>query len=233
MNFSEFKELLGADPLNSDPETLLARESGPEFEAAAQEAEAFEKKLQSSVSLPVDRESLVTDILKVPNLPSRQFPGWLAVAASLVLVAGYVGYMWDGLVQPDTVQEFVAQHYHHDGEKVLSKAGDIVAADDVSEVFASWDMQASPELLKRVSYIKKCLTMDGMGAHMIVQTDQGAVTLIVMPKTPVTDRELVEFDAMQAHLVALGGASAAIIGNSDQAVSSLDDLIRSSISTTS
>ena len=44
MNFSEFKKLLGADPRNSDPETLRARESGPEFEEAAAEAEAFEKK---------------------------------------------------------------------------------------------------------------------------------------------------------------------------------------------
>ena len=107
MNFSEFKKLLGADPLNGDPETLRARDSGPEFEAAAVEAKAFEKKLHAAVFLPVDSESLVAELLKVPYMPSRRFPRWLAVAASLVLVAGYIGYMWDGLVQPDTVEEFV------------------------------------------------------------------------------------------------------------------------------
>jgi hypothetical protein len=233
MNFSEFKELLGADPLNNDPETLRARESGPEFETAAQEAEAFEQKLQSAVSVPVDTESLVADILKVPSLPSRKLPRWLAIAASLVLVAGYAGYIWDGMVQPDTVEEFVAQHYHYDGEKLLAKAGDVVTSREVNEVLASWDIQASPELLARVTYIKKCFTMDGRGAHMIVQTDKGPVNLIVMPGTSVTDRKLVEFDTMQAHLVALQGGSAAIIGSSDQAVSSLDAFIRSAISSTS
>ncbi len=45
MNFSEFKKLIGADPLNRDSETLRARNSAPEFEAAAAEAGAFEEKL--------------------------------------------------------------------------------------------------------------------------------------------------------------------------------------------
>ena len=56
MNFSEFKKLLGADPGNREPETLRARASGPEFEQAAQEAEAFERRLESAAKLPVDPE---------------------------------------------------------------------------------------------------------------------------------------------------------------------------------
>jgi hypothetical protein len=232
MNFSEFKNLLGADPLNSDPETQRARESGPEFEAAGQEAMAFEKKIQAAVAFPVDSEALVADILSFRDKPSRQVPRWLAIAAGLLMVVGITGYLWDGLVQPDTVEEFVAQHYHYDGEKLLAKAGDNVAAAEINEIMAAWDLQANPELLKRVTYIKTCFTMDGKGAHMIVQTDRGAVNLIIMPNTVVTDRKLVEFEDMQAHLIAFGGGSAAIIGNATQSVSSLDALIRASISST-
>jgi hypothetical protein len=45
MNFSEFKKLIGADPWSQDPEVLRARNSAPEFEQAAGDAEAFERKL--------------------------------------------------------------------------------------------------------------------------------------------------------------------------------------------
>ena len=230
MNFSEFKQLMGADPLNRDPETLCARESGPEFEQAAVEAEEFERKLQAALALPVDSESLVAGILENREEPVRKAPRWLAIAASVLVVVGLGSVMVDGIVQPDTIEEYVAQHYHHDGEKLLARADSVVDAGEVSKIMASWGLQAGPELLERVTYVKRCFTMDGLGAHMIVQTDQGPVNLIVMPRTQVTDRQLVSFDNMEAHLVALGDASAAIIGTSAQSVSGIDSLIRGSIS---
>jgi hypothetical protein len=232
MNFSEFKELLGADPMNVDPETLRARASGPEFEQAATEAEAFEQKLKSAVDISVDTESLVSDILAVRETPSRRSPVWMAMAASVVMVTGVVAYLWDGIVQPDTVEEYVVQHFNHDGEKLLAKAGGPVNTEKVSAMMARWDLQAAPELMNRVTFIKKCITINGTGAHMIVQTDNGPVNLLVMPNTQVTDRALVSFDNMQAHLIALGGGSAAIIGRDDQSVSAIDALIRGSISST-
>ena len=51
MNFSEFKKLIGADPWNRDPETMRARNSAPEFETAARDAEAFEGKLLTEIEL--------------------------------------------------------------------------------------------------------------------------------------------------------------------------------------
>jgi hypothetical protein len=233
MNFSEFKKLLGADPLNRDPEILRARASGPEFEKAARQAEIFEASLESAARFAVDADALVEGILAARDEQKRghswQRTGWLALAASVVLVSGMVVYMWDGLVQPDTVEAYVQQHYGHDGEKMLAKAGAPVDAAEVSRIMAKWGMEATPELAGRVTFIKRCITMDGMGAHMIVQTDQGPVNLIVMPKTPVNDRQLVQFGEMQAHLVSLGSASAAIIGRNDQSVSGLDQLVRRTI----
>jgi hypothetical protein len=235
MNFSEFKKLLGADPMNKEPETLRARENGPEFEQAAAEAEAFEQKLKAVLDLPVDSEGLVADILAAPRVapgtPARRIPGWMAIAAGLVIVVGVAAItMKDGIFQPDTVEQYVIQHYGHDGEKLLAKAGNVVEAGEVSRMMAAWNMEADPELMDRVTFIKRCFTMEGMGAHMIVQTDQGPVNLIVMPKTVVTDRRMVEFDNMQAYLIALGGASAAIIGRKDQSVAAMDALVRNSIS---
>jgi len=94
MNFSEFKKLIGADPWNRDPETLRARNSAAEFEAAAAEAEAFEKKLQSALDVQAPL-GLLDEIKRIAEQPTRK-RNWmpLAMAASLVLAVGAAGLAW-------------------------------------------------------------------------------------------------------------------------------------------
>ena len=71
MNFSEFKKLIGADPLNRDPETLRARNSAPEFEVAAREAEAFEEKLQAALNISAPPD-LLADIKAISQQPQKR-----------------------------------------------------------------------------------------------------------------------------------------------------------------
>ena len=86
MNFSEFKKLLGADPLNRDPGTLRARDSSPEFEGAAEEAENFERKLHSALAVNTPADSFLEGILDIPGSATGQVatrPRWFAIAASV------------------------------------------------------------------------------------------------------------------------------------------------------
>lgn len=230
MNFSEFKEWLAGDPLSREPETSRARENGPEFEQAALDEALFHEKLSAAINFDVDSQALADEIIANTFVERRGLPRWMALAASLVVVAGVAAILVENISQPDTIEEYVAVHFEHDGRKLLERAESPVPADKVRRIMASWDLEAAPELAERVTYIKKCFTMDGLGAHMVVQTDQGAVTLIVMPNTRVNDGQLVAFDRMEAHLVALGGYSAAIISRPDQAVGDLENLVRSGIS---
>jgi hypothetical protein len=64
---------------------------------------------------------------------------------------------------------------------------------------------------------------------MVVSTDQGPMTIIYMPKTLVTDGDLITFNRQHALLVRLGTGSAAIIGDLDQTVESLENMVRSSL----
>jgi hypothetical protein len=66
---------------------------------------------------------------------------------------------------------------------------------------------------------------------MVVSTNQGPMTIILMPKTKVIDGEMVEFDQMHALLVSLDQGSAAIIGERSQSVESLVDMVRGSLKT--
>ena len=231
MNFSEFKKLIGADPWNRDPETLRARNSAPEFEAAATEAEAFEEKLQSALNIqpPADLLDGIKGISRQPVQQRNWMP--LALAASLLIAVGAVGMVWKQSFQNQSIEAYLADHYSHDGDALVASATDIVAEQDVIRIMASLDASAGQQLSGRIKFIKFCPTPEGRGAHMVVSTDQGPMTIIFMPKTQVIDGEMISFDQMHAFLVNLEHGSAAIIGKQSQAVESMETVIRESLKT--
>ena len=194
MNFSEFKKLIGADPLNRDAETLRARQSSPEFEAAATEAVAFEEKLQSAVlvSPPDDLLNQIKGISEQPIQRRNWIP--LALAASLLVFVGAAGLVWKQSHQWDSVEAYVADHYSHDGSTVLAKAGEKLSDQDIAKVLARLDAKADEQLTGLITFIKFCPTPDGRGAHMVVSTDQGPVTIIYMPEVQATDGKVIQFE---------------------------------------
>ena len=231
MNFSEFKKLIGADPLNRDSETLRARNSAPEFEDAAAEAEAFEEKLQSALLIqpPADLLDSIKTISQQPAKRRNWIP--LALAASLLITVGAVTLVWKQSHQWESVEAYVADHYSHDGSKLVAQATDIVAQEDIDKIMAKLGATAGEQLSGRIKFIKFCPTPEGRGAHMVVSTDQGPMTIIFMPETQVADGQMLEFDQMHAMLVNLEHGSAAIIGEQGQAVENLQAMVRESLKT--
>ncbi len=231
MNLFEFKRLIGADPWNRDPKTLRARNSAPEFERAASDVEAFEHKLQSALHVqpPAD---LLADIKNISHQPVQR-RNWmpLALAASLVIAFGAVGIAWKQSHRWNSVEAYITDHYAQDGAILLGRASEPVPAQDVNRIMARLNASIGQQLAGRVKFIKFCPTPRGRGAHMIISTDQGPITVVFMPETRVTDGEMVKFDQMHAYLINLKHGSAAIIGLSSQPVKSLETMVRNSLKT--
>jgi len=234
MNFSEFIRQLGAEPRSQDPEFLRARQSSPEFLQAAEEADTFEEKLTRAVDLQLP-DDLMENILQISRNPAgaataETTPWWrsMALAAGILIAIGAAGITWNMNRGWDSVDEYLADHYSHDGPGLVARAGDKTSK-DIQAIFALFNVEAAPELAKTVSIIKYCPTPDGKGVHMVLNTDQGPVTVIYMPATEVNDHETLEFDGMQALLVSLEKGSAAIIGTGSQGISKLYSVIQESI----
>jgi hypothetical protein len=231
MDFSEFKRLLGADPRSRDPEFLRARASSAEFEQEAAEADRLEALLDRAVSLPLP-EGLMSEIRSIPERRSAPDPrrrAWpMAMAAGLLIAVGAAGLIWQMTPSWGSVEDYVADHYRHDGAAVLARA-DGEVADEVQALLAEFDVEALPALAGIVGVIKYCPTPDGKGAHMVLNSERGLVTVIYMPDTPVTDRKAITFDDREAVLVALKSGSAAIIGSPQQQISDFYALIQDSI----
>ena len=229
MNFSEFKKLIGADPRNREAATTRARASDPEFESTAREAEEFEDKLEAALNIQPPADLL--DEIKYISQQAARRRNWipLAMAATLVIAVGAAGVVWKQARQWDTVGDYLADHYSHDGAELVAKAVEPVDKADVERILARFNTSATEQLASRIQFIKFCPTPDGRGAHMVINTEQGLMTLILMPHTDVSNGEVVEFDNMHALLVELGSGSAAIIGVQDQRVETLQAMVRQSL----
>lgn len=231
MDFSEFKRLLGADPRTRDPAVLRARDASPEFREAAAEAERFEDRLERALRLaePPDLLDGLRAITQ-PKRPAAARETWwpMALAAGLLLAISAAGLNWWSGHHWDSVEEYVIEHYYHDGLKLLANPGSADSA-NVQAMFADFDVQAAPPLADIISVIKHCVTPDGKGIHMVLDTGGGLITVIYMPGTRVDDRETFGFDDQQALLVQLQHGSAAIVGTGKQNVADYYALVQDSI----
>lgn len=230
MNFSEFKHQLGAEPGSQDPEFLRARNSSPEFAKEAEAADQFEQKLLRATQLPVPA-NWVEELKPITQGDPSGTQTWrrYALAASLVIAVAAAALVWRMDESRDvSLESDLAFHYQADGNTLLLLANGQPAS-NVEDVLAHFQVQMTPELSHMVGYIKICVTPDGESAHMVLQTQQGLVTLIFMPDRAVIDGDWVVFDGMKAQLVSVANGSAAIIGTSDQDISGIYALVVNSI----
>jgi hypothetical protein len=231
MNFSEFKRLLGAEPRSDDPEFRRACQSSPEFEQEAHEALRFEEKLEHALAIP-EPSGLIENLLTITEQPPSRTGNrrlfQYALAASLFVAVGAAGIVWKMNPSWDSVEEYLVDHYRHDGISLMTRTQGDTAA-DVQAVLSELSIQASPQLADIVGVIKYCPTPDGKGVHMILNTDTGPVTVFYMPDTAVNDGETLAFDDVEAVLVELQAGSAAIIGPDETTFSSLQALIYDSL----
>jgi hypothetical protein len=232
MDFSEFLRRLGADPNDRDPDLLRARRSGGEFERAAIEAERFERQLARATRLPapdglLDRLRAVGDQADSKPAAGKRFRH-LALAAGLLIAVGAAGVTWNLNRGWDSVDDYVMDHYRHDGPATLRREG-TARAGEVQELFARFDVQAAAGLADMVRVIKVCPTPNGKGVHLVLDTAQGPITVIYMPGTRVEDHQGVGFEGMDALYVSLKNGSAVIIGQPEQSIDSLYTLVQQSL----
>lgn len=230
MDFSEFRRRLGAEPKSRDPDLLRARESGPEFAAAAAEADEFEARIERALSLPVPA-GLAEDLRAIPGgtvatLRRRWLP--VALAATVLLAVGAVLLNRDLNPRWESVEAYVVQHYYHDGVTMLAAEAS-PDPERVRDLFAHFDLEAAPELEEIVGVIKICVTPDGNGIHMVLTTETGPVTVIYMPGVGVEDHQTFAFDDQRAVLVQMPSGSAAVVVPSPQDPAELYAFVQNSI----
>ena len=191
MNLLEFKRRLMTDPGDCSPEMRDARASDEEFAAVAAESDRFEAILHRALNLPVPHGLADSIILRQSfdaEASTRRWPRLVALAAVLALAVAVTTFtMLPGKTSMGDLQAHISWHWQHDGPQVLAASANRTRADpnQVQHVLAEFGVQVEPALLDQVRLTKFCPTPDGAGAHIVLATASGPVTLYYMPRTRV------------------------------------------------
>lgn len=229
MNYLEFKRQLMVDPYSKDQDFLDAKGRDAEFAEAADEADAFEQALQDALTVEVPpglaeqimlRTSIEEGLRDQPQTVQQKVvrPMWpQALAAGIFAAAVTAGVMtWQQPAAPEagpgSMETFVVDHWQHHGNATLQQAStEFSSAEELRQVLASVGVEATEEFLRQIRYGANCPTPKGKGAHLVLNTEYGPITLFYAPKVE-SGTSRMSIDDVVAILVEMQNGSAALVG---------------------
>ena len=218
MNLLEFKRKLMTEPGEASSEMRAARAKEGEFAEAAAESDRFEALVADAFKVKPPEglaEQVILHQAMQPKADRWRRPRLFAIAAAVTLGVALTSF---NLIQQESPQHFaehLAWHWELHGEERMQMASGVSQADatQARRVFSSLGLEVSEELMGSMRWVKFCPDMEGEGAHIIMNSDQGPITMYYMPNTKLVDGEQrVELpDGMQAFAVNVERGSLALI----------------------
>jgi hypothetical protein len=211
MSHGQFKRALLADPHDPDPELRAHRESCDDCAAFAERLLRFESRLERAlrVDLPAGADWVAPDEpaaradahgsdrvvpfpVKAPDLARRGAAhgrGWLAMAASVLLAVVVAGVLWVAAPGASVAADVVT---HMAGEPDAWRRTDVPVPDaELQEVLRNTHLRLAAGSAM-VSYASSCEFRGHHVPHLVIQTDSGPVTVMVLVHERVS--KPVQFD---------------------------------------
>ena len=235
MNIDDLQRRLMTDPAHQREAAETARAEGGEAARLVEESDAFERLLGEAMHLEPP-EDLQQQIGRTPfraGRADRRTPGpagWLAMAASLALALAVSLFLLRDAAPPvdGGMAEHLAWHWDHDGPTVLAAARSVPTPPGrVQALLDGFGVQLAPDLLADVRLSKICPTPDGAGAHLVLSTPDGPVTLYYMPRTtvPGSGDAYPLADGMRAWVFNVERGSVALVAERDRDLPALGQRI--------
>ena len=219
MQHSEFRRMVGADPRRSEPEILEHRASCPECAKYAADMERIDALVgRAQFGAVPTRED-------APWAPRRQPVRWYAIAASLLVAVGLALLFWVNAGRDVLIAEVVK---HADGERNVMVVSDKrVSEDKLQHALA----KAGAQLIAGmpVSVARVCKIRGVVAPHLIMQTRDGAVAVLVLKGERTWLPHSFAAQGYQGRLIPKDGHAIAIVGTSEAAVKEGAELAGSAI----
>jgi hypothetical protein len=237
MNCDEYKEAIAADPAFVDDaghDAACASCAG--FKA---EVVALDERISSALAIDVpalqmpDLPIMGAAEDKVVSLAGRRkqmfaMPTWIAIAAGFALAA-IVGVQFlanDGITDQELAAEILA---HVDHEPWAMEATDVsVTNERITDVMAanSGTMDGNIGL---VSYAQSCIINGRQIPHLVIQTSDGPVTLLLLPEEMVSMPVKLDGRGISGVILPVGDGSIALVGERSFDVDELKERVVNSV----
>jgi hypothetical protein len=169
----------------------------------------LDKLIGRALHVPVKLKPVpLSEANNIATLPTRpRIARWYAMAASVsIILCSAIGAVWLLSYSPETLAHDVAQHMRHEPD-AMTPSEARVATQLLDEVLKAKGLQLT-QPLRNVSYLETCLIRGHFVPHLVVQTDQGPVTVLLLTEETVNEKR--NFDEQEYHGVLMPGARGAL-----------------------
>lgn len=192
MNCEELRTIVGAEPNSTNPEVLAHLETCPECTRYRQELQAMDKLIYRALAVDAPAEKTQ------PTQKLDTSRVWRIAASVLITVVVGALSLW--LLTPR--QSFAAEAIDHVKHEQFSlvRTSETVDEQELEKVLAASRLRLKPGQA-RVSYAQSCLFRGQRVPHLVVQTEQGPVTALVVTDAPTQQREHIDEEGFQGDII--------------------------------
>jgi hypothetical protein len=242
MNCEQYRQAVAAEP---------AFDGGADHVSVCAECQAFRDEMRALDSGIAKALQLELPTLTLPELPtidvqdndaqdnaaqdnvvslaarrSLPKPGWIALAASVMLAAVIGIRMFAGVDNISLADEVLAHLDHDPAALVVSTTpvSDERLIKVVPESVAHMDHSAG-----LITYAQSCEINGKMVPHLVIQGELGPITILLMPEEKIAAAQTLDGDNVHGVLLPVGNGSIAIIGARNEPLERIEKSVLSSV----
>jgi len=213
MDCLQFRRSAGADPQHLDAAAQAHAEACPGCAGHLRELRSLDARILAALEVPVP----VPGTVSAPGGSSTPIVGldrrrWLALAASIVAGVLVGTLLWVAGPQNSLARDLV-EHLGHEPEAlvVTERPADAAVLDGVLE---RGGIRLRPEI-GTVSYANTCVFRGRRVPHLVVQTERGPVTVMVLRHERPAGPQSFDEQGVAGRIVPAGPGSIAVLGSAD------------------
>jgi hypothetical protein len=199
ISHEQFRRTMLADPRNETAELAEHRAACADCRAFAERLQKFESRLERAMRIDASRTAEVLPFKRRAAPPVRQ--RWYGLAASVAAAVLVAGVVWLAVPRTSLAADVVA---HMAGELDAWNTRQPVPDADLAAVLSNTKMQLTPQA-GGVSYASSCTFRGHHVPHLVVQTPEGPVTVMVLVHEPLKKPQEFAEHGYQGTLVPLPG----------------------------
>lgn len=233
MNCDEYREAIGADPrFDGGAGHVAGCQACRDYRAAIVDLDG---KIARALAIDVPP-------LAMPELPEIETgnvvtlrrrlspPGWLAVAATVVLAAFVaVRMLAPGQVYASLADEVLA-HMGHEPDSL--RVTDEAVPDGRLRSVVAGDVAEFDQEKALITYAQTCVINGRDVPHLVMQGERGPVTILLMPEEKVAGAVPLDDATWHGVILPVGNGSIAIIGGRDEAIDDVEQTVLNSVTWT-
>ncbi len=188
MDELEFRRKVIATPNSKDKDLLKALEGDIKKQNFVSEMQAFDADIEKAMKVPVPEDLcarlMLNQSFDQEKMVSKTKQRWsMAIAASIAFTAaiGLSSFMYEENPYQQSVSEYALEHIYHELGHT-DTVDENINLNQVNAKLASFGGQLSANI-GHVYYAKFCQVAGKKSLHLVVESEQGKVTVFILPKS--------------------------------------------------